>query len=397
METNKLRMLKESLKQRIAGLGPKKKKAAPPEENVAETGPPTKYQTKEWKEKTKIFEKELEKRRRQRKDRIKKAKRKGVDVHLHFARAGMMIEHTMLSKKLFNIAIVINLFITGWMIYFFATREGYRISTVLLSTVLIWFVLFFVVLFILWLLFYISLDVKIFKRKKTIEEVLPDFLELTSANINAGMTIDKAMWYAIRPKFGVLAKEVETIAKQSMGGVELSEAMRIFSNKYDSKVLRRAVNLLIEGIDAGGEIGNLLHKIASDIKESQLLKKEMAASVTNYTIFIIFAAIIAAPLLMALASQLLDVISSIITSIDLPKSASVPISLSGAGIKSVDFHIFSYLSLGLTALFSAMIVAIIKKGEVKDGIKYIPMFIAISFLIFTILDRIFGFFLGSIF
>ena len=42
--------------------------------------------------------------------------------------------------------------------------------------------------------------------------VLADFLGLTSSNISAGMPIDRALWFAVRPKFGILAREIEEVA-----------------------------------------------------------------------------------------------------------------------------------------------------------------------------------------
>jgi len=352
---------------------------------------------KEWTQKRKELEKELEKRRREKQRHEKGLFGRKHKTFTHLSKAGLSIDHKLLSKRLFDLCVFINFMISMWAIYFFSTHEGYRWSTIFLSVSIIWIFLFFFLLFLLWLLFYLTLDVRIFKRKKSIEEVLPDFLELTAANINAGMTIDKALWYSVRPKFGVLAKEVETVAKQTMSGMDLPDALRAFSQKYDSETLKRSVNLLIEGIDAGGEIGDLLHKIASNIKESQLLRKEMSASVANYAIFITFAAIIAAPLLMGLATQLLAIISQITSSIDIPANVNVPLKISEVGIKMPDFRIFAFINLGLTALFSSAIVSIIKKGEIKEGMKMMPTYLIISFMIYYIITKAIGALVGSMF
>ncbi len=42
-------------------------------------------------------------------------------------------------------------------------------------------------------------------------------------------------------------------------------------------------------MESGGEIGELLNKIAINIQETRIRKKEMAASVMTYAIFIGFA------------------------------------------------------------------------------------------------------------
>ena len=123
------------------------------------------------------------------------------------------------------------------MIYHFSTTFGITWATILLSIITLWILVFIVLLFLLWVLFYIIIDLKIFKRKVDIEDVLADYLQLTASNIRAGMTIDRALWYAVRPRFGVLANEIETVAKETMRGEDLKTALQKFADKYDSILL----------------------------------------------------------------------------------------------------------------------------------------------------------------
>jgi len=236
------------------------------------------------------------------------------------------------------------------------------------------------------------LDLRIFKRTMDIEEVLPDFLELTSANIRAGMPIDQALWFSVRPRFGVLAKEIETVAKETISGEQLEAALMKFTSKYSSTVLDRSINLLIEGMTAGGELGYLLNRIANNIQESRTIRKEMAANVTTYAIFITFASIVAAPALFALSGQLLLIVTNILGKLSTASGsgASVGMSISPQGVKITfaDFQMFSILTLSITALFSAILVAIIRKGDVRSGLSYIPTYIAISMIVYWIANKI---------
>ena len=282
---------------------------------------------------------------------------------------------------------------SAFLVYHFSVTWGITWSTILLSIVTLWILVFIVLLFILWGLFYVVIDLKILKRKINIEDVLPDYLQLTASNIKAGMTIDRALWYAVRPRFGVLAKEIETVAKETMRGQDLKTALQKFADKYDSIMLKRSISLLIEGLEAGGEIGDLLNKIAINIQENMIMKKEMVANVTTYVIFISFATIAAAPVLFALSGVLIKVITSLGSTLGTTSTASstgLAISFSGTGIKYSDFRIFAIVSLIITSFFSAVIIATIKKGNAKVGFKYIPIFIFITITLFFIMDKILG-------
>jgi pilus assembly protein TadC len=339
------------------------------------------------------------------KKEIKKQEKKRASVQkrrhnliLYVEKAGLSIAPELVSKKLFNICVFINLIISAFLIYHFSTTFGITWPTILLSIAALWIFVFIMLLFVLWVLFYLVIDLKIFKRKIGIEDVLPDYLQLTASNIKAGMTIDRALWYAVRPRFGVLAKEIEIVAKETMGGEDLKAALQKFADKYGSVLLKRSISLLIEGIEAGGEIGDLLNKIALNIQETKIMKREMAANVTTYVIFITFAAIAAAPVLFALSGTLIQVIGSFGSVLgDGASGAGFGLSFSGSGIEYSDFKIFAMVSLIVTSFFSAVIIATIKKGNAKSGLKYIPIFIITSVTLFLIADVVLGKLLGNFF
>jgi pilus assembly protein TadC len=319
-------------------------------------------------------------------------------LRFYLEKAGLSIDPKSLSKKLFNLCVFINLVASAFLIYHFSVTWGITWSTILVSIATLWALVFIVLLFILWVLFYIVIDLKIFKRKVDIEDVLPDYLQLTASNIKAGMTIDRALWYAVRPRFGVLAREIETVAKETMRGEDLKTALQIFADKYDSVLLKRSISLMIEGLEAGGEIGNLLNKIAINIQENKIMKKEMAANVTTYIIFISFATVAAAPLLFALSGVLIKVISTLGSTLGGIGSAAAgtgfALSFSGSGIRYNDFRIFAIISLLITSFFSAMIIATIKRGSAKLGFKYIPIFMVITVILFLIADKVLGKMIG---
>lgn len=257
--------------------------------------------------------------------------------------------------------------------------------------------LFAIALFLLWLLIYIFLDLQVLKRHLDVERVLPDYLQLTAANLRSGMTPDQAMWHAVRPQFGVLSKEIEYVAKQTFAGKPLEESLNEFAERYDSKLLRYAINLINEGLEAGSELGDILNKVAVSIQEARILQKEMSANVTSYAIFIGAAVLFGSPLLLALSFQILTVVSSLTSGISIPANVQGSFfSVSGTSISSRDYLIFANTMISITSIMSAMIVSMIIKGNVKEGLKYIAIFWPLSLIIFWVFVWIFSSLMGSI-
>lgn len=240
------------------------------------------------------------------------------------------------------------------------------------------------------------MTVRIYNRVKHMEEVFPNYLQLAASNIRSGMMIDKALWLAIRPRFGMLAKEMETVAKKSMAGEEITDALKEFGDKYDSELVKRSVGLLVDGMESGGKIAELLNKISWSIREAQITRKEMAANVTTYVIFISFTVLAAAPFLYGLGHTLLLVMSKILP--NLQNASAAGMSIGGRlGITPEQFTTFAITALSITSLMSAMIVSTIQKGSIKAGIKYVPVFVTITVLLFLIAKAVLGMMFGGLF
>ena len=178
------------------------------------------------------------------------------------------------------------------------------------------------------------------------------------------------------------------MTKKSKAQISVEYAIIMgFVAKYNSNILKRSISLLIEGIGAGGEIGELLTKISTNIQETKIMKKEMAANVTTYVIFISFATVIAAPFLFALSGILIQVIQglgSTFGTTGATTNVGVGLSFTGAGIKYSDFRIFAVVILIMTSFFSSSIISTIKKGDIKSGFKNIPIFIGSSLAIYLV-------------
>lgn len=318
---------------------------------------------------------------------------RSIDLQEYLEKAGLeRTDARTEAKKIFKFNIFLGMVISAAIIILCIIFK-FGIASVLVLLLSYWLTAFFFILAVSWAIYLFYLDMKIFNRTKAVEDVFPDFLQLTSANISAGMPIDRALWYAVRPGFGVLAKEIEQVAKNTMAGEDLGVALTNFANKYNSKTIRSSISLLLEGMSAGGEMADLLNKISLNIEETKILKKEMAANVTTYVIFITFATIVAAPVLFGLATQLLIIIKEITSKLGSTMSTSssfFSISFSADSIKTIDFRIFSYLMLIISSISSACIVSVIKKGRIKEGLSSIPVYVIVSIAIYTLAAWIIG-------
>ena len=87
-------------------------------------------------------------------------------------------------------------------------------------------------------------------RIKKIENVFPDFLQLMSSNLRAGMTIDRALLLGSRPEFSPLDVEILNTGKDITVGKNMSQALSDLSKRIGSPKIEKIILLINSGIAA---------------------------------------------------------------------------------------------------------------------------------------------------
>ncbi len=225
-----------------------------------------------------------------------------------------------------------------------------------------------------------------------VDTILPDALNMMAVNMKSGLTTEKAFLLSARTEFGPLEKEINEAGKKMMSGTSLRESLLSMPKKIKSELFGKTIGLIVEGIEAGGELAKLLEQTAQDIQRTTLIQKEVKASVLMYVIFIFFAAGIGVPVIYGISTNLVEVLSTKFTSFDLPQAATqggFGISLSPANRGNISIPpgflvTFSLLSFIITSVFGGLIIGQIKDGKSKAGVKYIPIILILSIVLFFV-------------
>ena len=314
-------------------------------------------------------------------------------------KAGIQEVPYRLFGTLFYISLLVTYFLYFNNIYPYLIQSQifYPTLNFFVSTFVSWSVIQLFLIVFAGLCIYFWLDMKTFKRVKEMENKLPGFLRYLSENLKGGMPFDRALYTSIRARFGVLADEIKLVAKKVISGYDVDIALEELSRKYESPTLRRSLNLIVEGMRGGAHIADLITRIEENLQETQELQSDMAATNTTYVIFLSAIVLIIAPALFGLSFNLLLILKGVMEKMGKTgggKASGLSMSLGSLDIKPEGFKTFSLLALGVIATFASMIISIIKSGNMKSGIKTIPVYVAISIAVYmgfrNILQLIFG-------
>lgn len=238
------------------------------------------------------------------------------------------------------------------------------------------------------------------KRISKMEEMLPDFLSLMSSNIKSGLTYDRALLLSAKKEFGSLSKEIDRAAKKAMTGTPFTEAFMDMTRRIPSESFSKSVRLIVEGVKSGGNLSYLLEITALDIRKFRTIRKEVAATVLVYRLFVAAAAALAAPLLYAVANFLTEIVADVKSKVALRAAhatAELPFFKGSTAIDPTLVLGFSLAALFITGFFGALAGGVISKGKESEGITYVPILVIGALLVFFIIKFLLDTFLKTTF
>ena len=271
----------------------------------------------------------------------------------------------------------------GFINYSFAL--SLTIGFVVSLFVINYFIYIWAVVFIgVFSLFHGFLILAVDKRTKFVESILPDALQLMSANMKAGYIPSRAILLSARKEFGPLSDAIRNAGKEMMTGKSLQDGLMYIPKTIKSEILETTLKLIIRGTRAGGQLVALFEETAADIRRLESIKKDIKANIVMYGIFIGFASCLGAPVLYSLSMFLVNTISGLGAGVSIPQEFSSRMKMMsfGASISSEFLFMFSLMALIITSVFAGLIMGLIGTGKEKEGIKYIPVLLVVSLTVF---------------
>jgi len=234
-------------------------------------------------------------------------------------------------------------------------------------------------------------------RIKKLEEVFPDFLQLMSSNLRAGMTIDKAILLSSRPEFAPLDKEILQTGKDLTTGKNIETSLLDMSKRIQSDRIHKTILLIISGIRAGGDVAILLEETAVSMRERKFVEKKAASSVLMYVIFIFLAVSIFAPALFSLSTVLVEILTNILAGLpEVETNVNLPFTLSKISVSISFIKYFSLMFMITIDVFASLVLGLVSKGQEKQGLRYLPVIVVMSISIYFLSKVFISQFLGGL-
>jgi len=121
-------------------------------------------------------------------------------------------------------------------------------------------------------------------RIKKAEEAFPELLRDLAQAKKAGLSLVDAFTLTSEVDFGVLTETMRNIANQLTWGVSFDQAMGLLAKRFPTPMIKRSVNMVIEGYRVGGDVALVLKVAADDALELKTLELKRVGELAPYII-----------------------------------------------------------------------------------------------------------------
>ncbi|MFN2529579.1 MAG: type II secretion system F family protein [Candidatus Baltobacteraceae bacterium] len=123
-------------------------------------------------------------------------------------------------------------------------------------------------------------------RKVAVQRALPDFLDMVSTTVQAGLSVNAALNYAVAAVPGPLGDEMKEALSQMRLGRSRIEALKAMTQRVNQPQLTTTVTAITQAERLGSNLSGVLDELAEDVRNHRImLVEEQAAKLPIKMIF----------------------------------------------------------------------------------------------------------------
>ncbi len=208
------------------------------------------------------------------------------------------------------------------------------------------------------------------RRIDAIEQGTPDFLRQISSLLRAGVGLETALEDVSRHGSGPLTDELKRAVIEIKIGSTFDDAILAMGERLKSKNLDRTFRMILEGRRTGGSLSDVIETVAEDLRAVIALQRERKANVMMSVMFLIIAAIVAAPFALGMIMTYNSFIGSL----------GKVNPLADATVIAATGYIIIH------SIIASLLIGVVLYGSARKGVKYALLLVPAAYGIFYVIQ-----------
>jgi flagellar protein FlaJ len=223
------------------------------------------------------------------------------------------------------------------------------------------------------------------RRISRLEAEFPAMIRDISLSVKSGMTIKSAMSMAAGGQYGALTKAIKQMDNAISWGVSFDDALLHFARKYPTALIRRTVFTLIEASRMGGQLGEILEGVATDVEETKTLEKRRNSETKPYLMVCYISYFVFLAVIMIMSYVFLPMMKE---ASEATSGAALPSGMGQFAVSDADlakYNLLFFHALVIQGFFAGIVTGKMGEGKVLAGLKHSVFFIVVAVIAYTLL------------
>lgn len=123
-----------------------------------------------------------------------------------------------------------------------------------------------------------SLDRAVQARKTQVQKTLPDFLDMVGTTVQAGLSVNQALAYAVDAAPGALGEEIKAALSEIRLGRARSDALKAAAERLQQQQFSSTITAIVQAERLGTNISKVLNELAEDVRNHRIMLVEEHAA-----------------------------------------------------------------------------------------------------------------------
>ena len=116
------------------------------------------------------------------------------------------------------------------------------------------------------------------QRKEQTQKALPDFLDMISSTVQAGLSVNASLAYAVDVAPGALGDEIKEVLAEIRLGRARADALKAAADRLNQQEFTTTIAAITQAERLGSNIGKILSELADDVRAHRILIVEEHAA-----------------------------------------------------------------------------------------------------------------------
>lgn len=219
------------------------------------------------------------------------------------------------------------------------------------------------------------------KKKREVEEKLPDFLRDIANSSASGMTIYDSIKSAAEGDYGELTPELKMMVSQLSWGIPIDEALTNFSQRINTNEVKRLALTINKALEIGGNTSTVFNAAAKEIDQIKRVELQRKTEMSLYSIVIFISFFVFLAVILVINTTIFAAIYALQDQMAGQAIGSIRISRIDPNAVKDMFFIFVFIQ----SLGGGLLGGFMMEGRISSGVRQAFILVLVSFVVFKLL------------